>query len=150
MVISFFFKMSSYFEKCPNAHRDVTDLINHEMVKNTKTGISWERNIIFLQNKKILNLCLRWHILRSYHFVAKVTFKSELMVCKIAKLCYGKSTRIFLECFSMQSLSGRKCLRIMHKFNFLRSYPRVRVTSNNFKWLIFETLETIHLKCYDS
>ena len=25
--------------------------------------------------KKILNLCLRWHILQSYHFVAEVTFK---------------------------------------------------------------------------
>ena len=26
--------------------------------------------------KKILNLCLRWNILRSYRFVAEVTFKS--------------------------------------------------------------------------
>ena len=33
-------------------------------------------NITFLQNKKILNLGLRWHILRSYHFVAEVTFKA--------------------------------------------------------------------------
>ena len=60
---------------CTNTHRDVTDLVNHGMVKNTKTWISWERNIIFLQNKKILNLCIRWHILRSSHFVAEVTFK---------------------------------------------------------------------------
>ena len=45
------------------------------MVKNTKTWISWERNIIFLQNKKVLNLCLRWHILKNYRFVAEVTFK---------------------------------------------------------------------------
>ena len=60
---------------CTNTHRDVTDLVNHGMVKNTKTWISWERNIIFLQNKKILNTCFRCHILRSYHFVAKVTFK---------------------------------------------------------------------------
>ena len=44
------------------------------MVKNTKTWMSWERNIIFLRNKKILNLCVRWLILRSYHFVAEVTF----------------------------------------------------------------------------
>ena len=29
----------------------------------------------YLWNKKILNLCLRWHILRSYHFVADVIFK---------------------------------------------------------------------------
>ena len=56
-------------------HHDVTDLVNHEMVKNAKTWISWERNITFLEKKKILNLCLRWHILRSYHFLAEVTFK---------------------------------------------------------------------------
>ena len=44
-------------------------------LKNTKTWMSWERNITFLRNKKILNLDLRWHILRSYHFVTEVTFK---------------------------------------------------------------------------
>ena len=60
---------------CTNTHCDVTDLVNHWMVENTKTWISWERNIIFLRNKKILNLCVRWHILRSYCFVAEVTFK---------------------------------------------------------------------------
>ena len=48
------------------------------MVKNTKTCISWEQNIIFLRNQKILNLCLRWHILRSYCFVAEVAFKDEV------------------------------------------------------------------------
>ena len=51
------------------------------MVKNTKTGISWERNVIFLRNKKILNLCLRWLILRSYRFVAEVTFKNGNFLC---------------------------------------------------------------------
>ena len=59
---------------CTNTHHDVTDLVSHEIVKNTKTWVSWERNITFLQNKKTLNQCLRWHILRSYHFVAEVTF----------------------------------------------------------------------------
>ena len=63
-----------YLVSCTNTHCDVTDLVNHEMVKNTRTWISWEWNIIFLWNKKILNLCLRWHILRSYRFVAEVTF----------------------------------------------------------------------------
>ena len=42
------------------------------MVKNGKTWIYWEQNIIFLQNKEILNLCRRCHILRSYCFVAEV------------------------------------------------------------------------------
>ena len=50
---------------CTNTHHDITDLVNHRMAKNTKTWISWKRNIIVLWNKKILNLYLRWHILRS-------------------------------------------------------------------------------------
>ena len=33
--------------------------------------------MIFLWNKKILNLCFIWHILRSYRFVAEVTFKDN-------------------------------------------------------------------------
>ena len=48
------------------------------MFKNTKTSISRERNITFPQNKKIFNLSLRWHILRSYRFVAEVTFKHPI------------------------------------------------------------------------
>ena len=70
-----------YLASCTNTHCDVTDLVNHGMIKNTKTWISWERNIIFLGNKKILHLCLRWHILRRYGFVAEVTFKSLLIWC---------------------------------------------------------------------
>ena len=65
---------------CTNTHHDVTDLVNHGMVKNTKTWISWERNIIFLRNKKILNLWFRRHILRSYRFVAEVTFKKSVIL----------------------------------------------------------------------
>ena len=62
------FKM--YHVSCTNTHHDVTDLVNHGMVKNIKTWISWEQNITFL-----LFLCLRRHILRSYFFVVEVTFK---------------------------------------------------------------------------
>ena len=39
---------------CTHTHRDVFNLVNHGMIKNTKTWISWERNIIFLRNKKFL------------------------------------------------------------------------------------------------
>ena len=63
---------------CTNTHCDVTDLVNHGMVKNTKTWISWERNIIFLRNKKVLNLYFRWYILKSYRFVPDVTFKEVI------------------------------------------------------------------------
>ena len=37
---------------CTNTHHDVTDLIKHGIFENTETWISWERNIIFLRNKK--------------------------------------------------------------------------------------------------
>ena len=50
---------------CTNTHHDVTDLVNHGMVKNTKTWMSWIQSIIFLQNKKILN---RWHMTQMTHF----------------------------------------------------------------------------------
>ena len=40
---------------CTNAHHDVTDLVN----------------------KKILNMCFGWHILRSYNFVVEVTFDNS-------------------------------------------------------------------------
>ena len=73
-----------YLVSRTNNHRDVTDSVKHGMVKNTETWISWERNIIFLRNKEIFNLCLRWHILRNYHFVAEVTFK----ITSFFILCY--------------------------------------------------------------
>ena len=46
---------------CTNFHYDVTDLVNYGVVKNAKTWISSEQNIAFLWNRKILNLCLKWH-----------------------------------------------------------------------------------------
>ena len=69
-----------YIQKCTlshvlNAPHDIIDLVNHQMFKNTKTWISWERYITFLRNKITLNLCLRWYILRNYRFVGEVTFK---------------------------------------------------------------------------
>ena len=60
---------------CTNTHPDIIDLVNYGIVKNTKTWISWEWKITFLKNKKTLNLCLKWQILRSFCFVGEVTFK---------------------------------------------------------------------------
>ena len=62
---------------CVKTHHDITDLVNREMVKNTKklyilrTEHSFSKKI-----KYILKLCHRWHILRSSSFVA---FKDELL-----------------------------------------------------------------------
>ena len=60
---------------CTNTYYDVTDLLIYGMVKNIKTSISWEGNITFLWKKKIINQCLRWHILISCHLVAEIAFK---------------------------------------------------------------------------
>ena len=40
---------------CTNTHQDITELVNPGIVKNTKTWTSGEREIPFLQNKKILD-----------------------------------------------------------------------------------------------
>ena len=74
-----------------NTHPDVTYFLHHGMVKNTKTWISGERNINFLQNKKMLNQCLRWHILRSYCFVA------DAILYFAESISQNRSSR--LECF---------------------------------------------------
>ena len=77
---------------CTNTHHDVTDLVNLEMVKNAKSWTSWERNITFLQNKKILNMCLRWHISSSHNFVVEVTFKWQTQRMEIINWIYRCGT----------------------------------------------------------
>ena len=74
---------------CTNTHHDIIDLENHGKVRYTKTWISWKRNIIFLRNKKFFNLCLRWHILRSYRFLVEVTFelfKKYDLCCRFSEI----------------------------------------------------------------
>ena len=76
-----------YIQKCPMSHVLIlimTSQIWWIIVVKNETWISWERNITFLWNKKTLYLCLRWHIFRSYHFAAEVTFKltEETLVFK--------------------------------------------------------------------
>ena len=86
---------------CINTYHDVTDSVNHGMVKNTNTWMSWKRNIFFLRNKKILYLCLRWHIFISYRFLADVTFNisyrkiSAKRVTAIWFLCLISSKNFF-------------------------------------------------------
>ena len=47
-----------YPVSCTNTYHDVTDLVNHGIVKKTKTVISCERNITFLRNKKFFQKLL--------------------------------------------------------------------------------------------
>ena len=83
--------LKRYIPKCTlslvHTHHDMTDLENHRMVKNTKSWTSRERNITFLWSKKILNLCLRWRIFRSYCFVEEVTFNSQNVLSVIKVFC---------------------------------------------------------------
>ena len=67
-----------YIQKCNLSHVLIPIMASqiwyhHGMIKNTKTWISWEQNIIFLRNKKKFNLCLQWHILWSYRFAVEVS-----------------------------------------------------------------------------
>ena len=98
-------------------HHDVTDLVNHGIVKNAKTWISWERNITFLRNEKILKLCLIWHILKSYCFVGEWTFtkaywRNKLYTCKFwPPLIHFKTTSDvnFIIMFIIQRNFWRNC-----------------------------------------
>ena len=56
----------------------------------------------FSMKQKILNLCLRWHILRSYCFVAEVTF-NQLMI-EIFKCLKGISPPIMNEIFRLRNI----------------------------------------------
>ena len=68
-----YLKMHPVF--CNNTHHDVTDFVNHGMIKNTKTWIL-KMEHKFSINENIFNLRLRWHSL-SYYFVAEVTLKAR-------------------------------------------------------------------------
>ena len=116
---------------CANTHHDITDLLNHGMVKNIKTWISWEGNITFLQNKKFLNLCLRWHILRSYRFVVEVTFKAYCFndIVNIKPIYLNKCHQNKIYCldkiyFNIAKIKPFKLTQ--HKLNRLPAWLKLR------------------------
>ena len=74
---------------------------HHRMIKNTKTWISWEQNITFLPNKKILTCALQ-----SYRFVVEVSFKWPI------SFKMGKT----------YSLNSKK-LEINYQVNYYFSWP---------------------------
>ena len=59
---------------CTKIHHDAIDLVNHGMFKNTKSGVSWERYITFLRNKKIFNLAWDEKFWEIIVLLAEVTF----------------------------------------------------------------------------
>ena len=68
-----------YIHKCIQSHLLIFIMMSQiwQIVWSFKrqVWISWEQDINFQGNKKIVNMCLRWHILRSYCFVVEVAFK---------------------------------------------------------------------------
>ena len=84
---------------CSNTYHCVKDLVNDGMVKNTKLWISWEWNITFLRNEKILNLCRGWHILRCYRFIAEVTWQHRALLTTFRKSVLLSLMTLFLGIF---------------------------------------------------
>ena len=85
--------------------------------------------MIFLQNKFFFNLYLRWHVLRSYRFVAEVTFKLFYLGSKKdtrERLIYAKLMIVFTPnvefCFYFE---------VIHGYNF---QANERLKKNTEKW----------------
>ena len=85
--------------------------------------------MIFLQNKFFFNLYLRWHVLRSYRFVAEVTFKLFYLGSKKdtrKRLIYAKLMIVFTPnvefCFYFE---------VIHGYNF---QANERLKKNTEKW----------------
>ena len=106
---------------CTNTDHDVTDLVNHGIVKNTITWISWKLKLFFLRNKKILNLCLRWHIFRCYRFLAEETFKYKGCECCLEYTNIKDDLLLYkcLYCTSNYQNKFNKNLNLLIHTNFL-------------------------------
>ena len=109
---------------CPNIHHDITDLVNYRIIKNTKTWISWEWNITFLWNKKIICLCLGWYIFRSYHSVANVTRKC--VSCEFMSVAVWDQVYVHFLTLDLISLILVPCVIIGQ---YVRCKTKARVTS---------------------
>ena len=122
---------------CTNIHHDVTDLING-MVKNAKTWISWERNIIFPRNKKILNLCIRWHIFWSYRFVQRQPLNVTKFLVWISALPsiwlikIFSSTEVTFKCYKVSGVDIRLAKHLTDKNIFLVGFQNLATKSLNF------------------
>ena len=70
------------FKNAPYYHHVLyaTDLINMGWLKIQNIEYLENRTELFYKTKKIINLWLRWHILKSYCFVAEVTIFSPYLV----------------------------------------------------------------------
>ena len=100
-----------------NTHHDVADLVNHQLVKNAKTWISWEQNITFLQKKKVFKLYLRWQILRSYHFLGEVTFKFHTQ--RMKRINWISRSEVYAESLKFFKIKYSRSKNIIFSRNIL-------------------------------
>ena len=119
-----------HLASCSNISHGVTDLVNHGMFKTTKTWISWEQNITFLQNKKILNLCLRWHILRSYCFLVEVTFKVNFKITSQP----GKQTIIIHILYNISRSKGNQTMKQCQLIEYIMRNILLQKSSRKWGW----------------
>ena len=95
-----------------------------EKLKNLEKGTFY-----FLWNKDILKLCVRWYILRSYCFVAEVTFKPNGVATKMIPLRGFFNVTWQLHCITLSSSSGT---------SFLSVIPGTKEASSNLHLSSFE------------
>ena len=101
---------------CTNAHHDITDLVNHAMVRNTKIWIPSKWSIIFLQNKIIFNLGLNWRIFRSYCFEAEVNFKFPNMFEICCVICKPNTSKLLTS--QTNQKAAENCNQLFYIFQY--------------------------------
>ena len=134
---------------CTNTYHDVTDLVTHGKVKNTKTWTSWEPNINFSRNKKIINLCLRSHILRSDHFVSEVIFNIWFSMLRSThrkwylKMWYLKIFKGFLKNFvnfTRKHLYWSLFIIKFHTFRTFQKFLKASISKNVYERIVLSLL----------
>ena len=91
---------------------DVIDLVNHRMIKNKKTLISWQRNIFFLRNKKNSQPVPLITHLRSYCFITEVTFNKYSNFKKLVRIASWLYVIIMSRKSFRVNLHSKVCLNV--------------------------------------
>ena len=105
--------LKRYIVSCTNTHHDITDLAKHQLVEDTKIWIS-----------QILNLCLRWYILRNYCFVAEVTSNSLAEIRNLENLKF------------LHNCSNKVLQQFIFTFYFHKTMYFLKQKKSSSKWII--------------
>ena len=105
-------------------------------LKMQKTWITWERNKTFLQNEKIFNLCLRWHIIvifsrRQPLSTTPKGWKESIEFADAELYAESFEKKIKMK-YSRSSLDpGDSCCNHQQPYNFLSFFADFRTTQEN-------------------